>query len=945
MRNRQSDDRTAIGRDVRTLADALGVVLREQSGQTTFEQVEALRTLAKARRAENGESDVEEAKRQPVDNPAGRMDEMVSGMEYAEIVPVLKAFTTYFQLVNIAELKEIVRANRRRAAESGSPVRVESIKDAIRHLKEGLDLPAAQVRAVVESLSIALVFTAHPTEARRRSVQEKLQRISRWLGQLDDAQLAPQVLEELNADIAAEIEILWETDEVRSNRLTVIDEARNVLAYFQPILCDVTPRLYRDLEEALAQYYPGEQFSAPTFLRYGSWVGGDRDGNPTVTLEHTREILKLQRRIALEHYVGCVDELRERLSESSNFIPAPRPLIDSLWRDAEDFPETARRLQQRRALEPFRQKAYYMHERLIRTLAGDSGAIYNSPDEFLADVELLYDSLMACGSKRAADRVMKPLLDKARIFGFHLAHLDIREHKTRYTKALDEILITAGLSAASELPEPERLALLEREIANPRPLLAAHAELTEETETTMGLFRLVADNRKKYGAEAFGTFIMSMAQGPADVLTMLLLAKEAGLFRNGAPAVSSVSIVPLFETISDLEAAPQVLETLLSNEVYRSQLEAQNWRQEVMVGYSDSTKDGGYFTANWKLYLAQKQLAAVAAKHNVSLRLFHGRGGAIGRGGGPANKAILAQPRGTVRGRIKITEQGEVIAARYFDEDLAYRNLEQIVNAVIVASAPGDKQLTHPDLPKWEAIAAGMSDVSFQYYRRLVYDDPDFITFFTEATPIGELSQLNIGSRPPRRSATDRISDLRAIPWVFSWMQSRMVLPGWFGLGKALHTYAEAAEGNSASLSDMYEHWYFFGAVIDNAQMSLAKADMDIAARYVSLVRNAEIADRIFGQIRDEFELTRSMILKVTGQEALLASTPVLQRSIRLRNPYVDPISYLQVELLRRLRALPTETEAASAVWKELHEAQRRDLRDAVLLSVNGIAAGLKNTG
>jgi len=822
---------------------------------------------------------------------------------------------------------------------------VESIRDAIRHFREDLALSADQVRSVITSLSITLVFTAHPTEARRRSVQQKLHRLSEWLAKLDDTQISQQATQNLNADIAAEIEILWETDEVRSMRLTVIDEARNVLSYFQPTLCDVAPRLYRDIEEALAYYYPGETFDIPAFLTFGSWVGGDRDGNPTVTLDHTSEILDLQRHIALEHYVRSVDEMRERLSESTNFFPPPKSLLDSLWRDAQDFPETSKRLQQRRMMEPFRQKAYYMHERLSHTLAGASQGIYSAPEEFLADVELLHTSLIACGSQRAADRVLKPLLAKARIFGFHLAHLDIREHKTKYTDTLDEILVAAGLPVASQLPESERQALLEREIANPRPLLPPYVELSEASLTTMGLFRLVAEKRRKYGSAAFGTFIMSMAQGPSDVLTMLLLAKEAGLYRHGPPTISYVTIVPLFETIADLERAPDVLETLLSNDVYRCQLEARGQQQEVMLGYSDSTKDGGYFTANWKLYVAQKQLAEVAAKHNIHLRLFHGRGGAIGRGGGPANKAILAQPRGTVRGRIKITEQGEVIAARYFDEDLAYRNLEQIVNAVIVASAPSDNDAAHANLAKWESIAASMSDVSFTYYRSLVYDDPDFLTFFTEATPIGELSQLNIGSRPPRRSASDTIGDLRAIPWVFSWMQSRIVLPGWYGLGKALETYANLSAGNLDNLREMYEHWYFFSAVIDNAQMSLAKADMDIARRYVSLVKDRRIAERIFAEICSECERTKSMILAITGQDALLSSTPVLQRSIRLRNPYVDPISYLQVELLRRLRALPTETDSDNNVWQELHEAQRRDLLDAVLLSVNGIAAGLKNTG
>lgn len=946
MNQSVSDEKGAIGRDVRMLGDALGVILREQCGQAVFDQVEKLRRLAKARRAELGEMDIEGTGTDTLSEPARQMNDLVTGMDYAQVVPVLKAFTTYFQLVNLAELKEIVRANRRRAVRTRDAVRVESIRDAVRRLKEELKLDADAVQAIVTSLAVRLVFTAHPTESRRESVQEKLRRLSGWLGRLDEPGLSEQSLADLREDIAAEVEILWETDEVRSTRLTVIDEARNVLEYFRHTLCAVTPRLYADLEIALAEYYPGHSFDIPSILRYGSWVGGDRDGNPTVTLEHTTEILARQRRVAIEHYMEDAATLRQRLSESISYTPAPKPLIDSLWRDAQSMPAIAQRLKLRRALEPYRQKAHYIHERLRQTLEGDGPAAYGSPVELAADIELIYNSLLAAGSRRAAERVIKPLLVKAKVFGFHLAHLDIREHKSKYMSALDEMAEIAGLPIPSKLSDEERVTLLAAELSNPRPLLAAGVELTEDTKTTLGLFQLVAEQRATYGVASLGTFIMSMAQGPADVLAMLLLAKEAGLYNAKRKDALPLTIVPLFETIPDLEAAPRVLDALLSNPAYRAHLEAQKMQQEVMLGYSDSTKDGGYFAANWKLYVAQKELAAVAASHGVHLRLFHGRGGAIGRGGGPANKAITAQPAGTVRGRIKITEQGEVIAARYFDQDIAYRNLEQILHAVIVASAP--KQTTPHEaerLARWERVASWMSDVSHDHYRRLVYNDPDFITFFTEATPIGELSQLNIGSRPPRRTASDKISDLRAIPWVFSWMQSRIVLPGWYGLGRALGEFVDNTPSNLEELRAMYVEWAFFGAVIDNAQMSLSKADMDIATRYVSLVKDRAIADRIFGEIKAEFDLTRSMVLAVTKQKDLLASTPVLQKSIRVRNPYVDPISYLQVELLRRLRELPTESDVAGGVWRELHEAQRRDLRAAVLLSVNGIAAGLKNTG
>ena len=925
--NQQSEGKVSLlARDVRMLGNALGEVLREQGGVALLDTVERIRALTKEAR---GDSQAGQA--------AAELDELFGNMDFASALPVLKAFTTYFQLINLAEQKEIARVNRRRSSEIGEAPRPESIRGAVRTLCNA-GMTALQIRALVETLSIQLVFTAHPTESKRRSVQEKLHRLSDYLSQLDLPLVSQSEQQRLEMDIVAEAEILWQTDEVRQRRLTVLDEAQNILLYFSETLFDVTPRLYEDLSAALAESYPGEAFSVPNFLEFGSWVGGDRDGNPTITLEHTAEVLLMHRELAFSKFIPAVRSLSDRLSQSRHYVGTSDELESSLVSDAALLPEVVAEAVGRSPTEPYRRKCEYIWERLQRTLSGTVGG-YDYAREFTADLEIVQRSLEANKGCFAARRALAPLIVQARLFGFHLARLDIREHKDRYIAALSTVLSTQGVNY-SEMDESAKIALLEKEIAGNRPLIPAHLEYDDETNNTLSLFRLISDQSQTLGAEAFGSCILSMASAVSDVLAVLLLAKEARLAEFSSDCGrSQVDVVPLFETIEDLTNAPQVLDTLMTNPIYRRNLTLRGNQQEVMVGYSDSNKDGGYLTANWRLYVAQAQLAETARKHGITLRIFHGRGGAVGRGGGPAGKAILAQPPGSVQGRLKITEQGEVIAARYFDQEVAYRNLEQIVHAVLLASAEKGHDAPNASQNDWAEAMDELSAAAFHAYRALVYGDPDFVRFFQEATPIGELAQLNIGSRPPKRTASDRIEDLRAIPWVFSWMQSRITLPGWYGIGTALGGYAESSAENLRRLQAMYRDWPFFTTMLDNAQMSLAKADMDIAARYATLVSDQLMAQRIFDTIRSEYTRSVSIINRVIGQESLLDGQPVLKKSIRLRNPYVDPLSYLQVELMTRLRDLPIEGEEESL------KTQRRDLRAAVLLSINGVAAGLKNTG
>ena len=922
-----------LARDVRFLGGVLGEVLREQGGNALFDTVEQIRALTKAAREQPGPG-----------NPEKELDTLFSGMSFAQALPVLKAFTTWFQLVNLAEQKEIARVNRKRAAHVGNLPRPESIRDAVSTLA-ARKITADEMRDLLSRLSIQLVFTAHPTEARRRSVQEKLYRLSDSLDMLAAPFLSAQEQNRIKDEIASNIEVLWQTDEVRQRRLSVIDEAQNALFYFTRTLFRVTPRLYEELADALCEYYPGEQFDLGIFLEYGSWVGGDRDGNPTIALAHTEQILAMHRQTALDLYIPAVRLLSDRLSESTHYATISEELGKSLQADAVLLPDVANAAINRSPTEPYRRKMEFIWERLQRTRnfhapSEKTVGVYETAREFVEDLEIVQRSLQENAGIFTAKRAVAPLIAQAKLFGYHLARLDIREHRDKYLGALATVLHSQGIHWDT-LTEAERIDLLRGEIMGNRPLVPMHLAFDEDTNKTLSLFRLVHRKINDYGEDAFGAFVMSMASKVSDVLAILLLAKDAGLVsREGDVFVSQIDVVPLFETIEDLENAPSILDTLLSDDAYRANVRARGEMQEVMVGYSDSNKDGGYVSATWKLYKAQILLAEVAKTHGISLRIFHGRGGAVGRGGGPAGRAILAQPPGTVNGRIKITEQGEVIAARYFDEEIAARNLEQIVYAVLLASIdrkPGDNDAIPGDNGK---VMDELSQTAFETYRALVYDDSDFARFFQEATPISELSQLNIGSRPPKRTASDRIEDLRAIPWVFSWMQSRITLPGWYGIGTALAEFAGKSAANRETLKTLYETWPFFTAMLDNAQMSLAKADMEIAARYVSLVKNAEIGQRIFGFIRKEYEKSVFWLCEVTGQDALLARTPVLQKSIKLRNPYVDPLSFLQVELLTRLRALPTDDDTNNET-----KAQRRDLRAAVLLSINGVAAGLKNTG
>ena len=936
---------------VRQLGNVLGETIVEQEGQAIFDLVEELRRLTRAQRQG--------------DRSAGTQIERLTAELVEDLdatLGVLKAFTSYFQLVNLAEEQQRVRVVRQRAAraEENGPPMPETIQAAVSRLRTA-GTPGQEMRSLLEEMLIKPVFTAHPTEAKRRTILLKLLDLSRLLRELDDHVLLPSEKTRTWEQIREIVVSLWQSDVNRERRPDVLDEVREGLYFFDTTLFDLLPEIYDELQRALLKEYPDEgggpadtAVSLPTFLRYGSWIGGDRDGNPFVTQDVTEGALRQQKQQALELYRRTVVGMYGHLSVARTRGGFSQAFLDSLAHDIEHAPLGEKARLDRFALEPYRQKMILIYRRLGATLTQNRESwhtqrpdpwAYQNAGEFIKDLELIQNSLRQNRGNRLAEGRFARLVQQARIFGFHLASMDIRQHSGRHLEAVAELLQRYYRPQNSnfnymKLSEADKTRLLVEEIESPRPL-TARLQYSSETNETVALFRLIRQAHERIAPEAIGAYIISMTTSVSHVLEVLLLAKDADLF-------GKIDIAPLFETIEDLVGAPAIMRALFESPIYRKHLALRGNRQEIMIGYSDSNKDGGFLRSSWSLYQAQQDLASTCRAYDVKLTLFHGRGGSIGRGGGPSNRAILAQPPGSVQGRIKITEQGEVISARYSNRAVAQRHLEQLVNAVLQASCETyqdslegkaeDEPSSHATARSWSEILDAASERSEQKYRTLV-ESPAFLRYFHEATPIEQLAQMNIGSRPAKRRQTSDISDLRAIPWVFAWTQSRVNLPGWYGLGTGLGT--ESPQQMSV-LQEMYREWPFFRTVIDRAQLSMRRADMTIAALYASLAEPAT-QRAVFAEIMEEFRRAERLVLEITGQAALLDNEPWLQRSINLRNPYVDPLNYIQVALLNKQRIASGEKSTATGE----HEGPDVDprWRQAILLSINGIAAGLQATG
>jgi phosphoenolpyruvate carboxylase len=779
------------------------------------------------------------------------------------------------------------------------------------------------MQALLDALSIELVLTAHPTESRRRTVISKLQRLAHLLDRLSHGRVSARQQKKLRDAIRAEVVSLWLTDRHRTARLAATDEVRTGLYFVSSVFWEALPAIYDDLEDALAAHYPG--LRAPSaWLRLASWMGGDRDGNPNVTHRVTAETLRLHRGLAVEKHRESLQSLARHLSISDHRLPPP-PELTKWIESRRPFPPHVAFIEERYVAESYRLVLSLLAGDLAEASSDDMTARLLERGEhharvdtrdLLGPVEMIAAHLPPSLARNEIERVQRQL----HIFGLQSMRLDIREESGRLNASLGEILRALHLADDfTSMPVEEKLPLLTRLLSGPLPPLSPNPGVTAEAAETWSVFQLIWRVKEVFGAELLGPFVISMCRSECDVLAVLLLARWKGCDQG-------MQIVPLFETIDDLQAAPAILERLYSLPLYLEHLHTCGDEQMVMIGYSDSNKDGGYVTANWSLYQAQEQVTRVSQEHAIALTIFHGRGGTIARGGGPANRAIRAQPPGSVNGRFRLTEQGETIAGRYSNPELAHRHLEQLVHAVLTASSPQEVKEVPP---VWREMMDGMSAVGFRKYRELVYETPGFIDFWQAATPLDEIKRLHIGSRPAARGQSSAVTKIRAIPWVFSWMQSRFNLPGWYGFGSAL-----VAVQDQALLREMYRGWLLFKTMIDNTEMSLIKADMDIASLYVGLVPDQEMGRRFYNTILDEYQRTREAVLSISGHAYLLDAEPVTQNAVLVRNPYVDPLNYVQVEMLRRLRALPDPDGE-----------QARAIREVVTITINGIAAGLRNTG
>ncbi|MGA2012140.1 MAG: phosphoenolpyruvate carboxylase [Solirubrobacteraceae bacterium] len=860
------------------------------------------------------------------DAAADRLTELVAGLGLAETQVLVRALTRWFQLVNLAEDSERVRRVRGRDAQHPDRPRGGSLREAIADYHSA-GVTADELAEVLAVAELRLVMTAHPTEARRRTTIDKLARVFGVLRELDDRAAADQA--DARRRLLATVAELWGSDDLRAIELTVADEVRGGLIHFASTLAVTVPRIYRELEQAVAEFYPGADGRpsprVPPLLGFGSWIGGDRDGNPFVTPQTTVQALELMREHCLRLLEAGLEQLAGRLSLSQR-LTGPAPELEPILSGGRArFPQLADQLDALNPEEPYRRALTFMRERVRDTFTRAPGA-YLDPPELLDDLERVERSLLEGPGALAAGAELRDLIRQVEVFGFHYARLDIREHARIHRRSLAEIYGSLGVCPEYEtLAEVQRRALLQAQIADRRPLIPADIErFSDSTRETILTFRMLRERLGEANRGAIQTYIISGTEGPCDLLEVLLLMKEASLCRAGGQ-LAQLRIVPLFEAGATLAAAPETIDAVLSMPVYRQALRAIGGEQEIMIGYSDSNKDVGYLASAWAAYTAQLELAAVMRRHGVSWCFFHGRGGAVGRGGGPTRGAILALPPGTVQGRLKMTEQGEVLTAKYAVAEIAHRELELATSATLATG----RSFPHAESETFERLLAEMAADSERLYRSIVHDDPDFASFFEAVTPVHEISRLRLGSRPAKRTRAGGIGDLRAIPWVFSWTQSRIVLPAWLGLGTALRSARE--RHGLALLRQMDDEWPFFTSLLANAEMGCAKADLGIARRYVSLWSDAPARERIWSALEAELERTIEELVLVGGGRRLLERDPVLQSSIDRRNPLVDPLSFIQVELLRRLREHP--------------DGAPEELGRVSLLTVNGIASGLRNTG
>ena len=988
-------------------------VLREECGQQMVDLLKQLRDLCSP-------------EGQAIDGQASKVSKLIEQLGINEAIRAARAFALYFQLINIIEqdyeqrqqltryesepdptigetLPDIIFSSTNKTDDSpvnsgvGSDLLTKSWSAKPNKKQTGtfaslfpqlfrLNVPPGHIQRLIDQLDVRLVFTAHPTEIVRHTIRNKQRRVVKLLQKLDvvekryagkTAGVYPWEVSELRDKLLEEIRLWWRTDELRQFKPSVLDEVEYALHYFQEVLFESIPGLYQRLQYALRGTFPWLKPPRNNFCTFGSWVGSDRDGNPSVTPEITWQTACYQREIVLSKYIDSVGKIIELLSVSLQWSDVLPDLLESLELEQSQLSEVYEELALRYSQEPYRLKLAYVLKRLENTrdrnvavrqretLKDDQTPIYNSGEEFLGELRLIQRNLAETG---LSCQELDNLICQAEIFGFNLTKLDVRQESTRHSDTINEIVEYLGCFERSynELSEAERVNWLIEELRTRRPLIPGELPFSEKSNDIIRTMRLVRSLQQEFGKNICQTYIISMSREVSDVLEVLLLAKEAGLYDPGT-AIGSIQVVPLFETVEDLQRSQTVMRQLFELPLYRALLAGgyeafENLQigdkqdntpisygltpnlQEVMLGYSDSNKDSGFLSSNWEIHKAQKSLQSIAEEYGIDLRIFHGRGGSVGRGGGPAYEAILAQPGNSINGRIKITEQGEVLASKYSLQDLALYNLETITTAVIQASL---LRTGFDDIEPWNQIMEELAARSRAHYRSLIYEQPDFIDFFHEVTPIEEISQLQISSRPARRpSGKKGLSSLRAIPWVFSWTQTRFLLPAWYGIGTGLKEFLdEAPQDNMELLRYFYVKWPFFKMVISKAEMTLAKVDIQMARHYVEELSKAENKPRfekVFEQILREFHLTKDLVLQITGHEKLLDGDPVLQRSVQLRNGTIVPLGFIQVSLLKRLRYSRNSSYTSGVIDSRY---SKGELLRGALLTINGIAAGMRNTG
>lgn len=943
----QSDSAEPLRHDIRLLGRLLGEVIEECEGKRVFDTIETLRRTAVKFRREGDDAD------------SKLLEQRVKRLQGSDPNSVARAFSYFLHLANIAEDRDQNRRQRARALTDDTPAR-GSLREAIQILG-GQGVSVARIRRLLADACVMPVLTAHPTEVQRKSTLDVHREISTALAQRE-AQLTPDELAELDTALLGRVATLWQTRMLRYTRLTVADEIENALSYYRSTFLQVIPRLYGDLSKLLNRE-SAKPFAAPPpplepFLRMGSWIGGDRDGNPNVDATTLERALLRQATVLFEHYLQEVHALGAELSITTLLIAADPELLALAERSGDDSPH--------RRDEPYRRALVGIYARLAATalrLTGQNLArrstvaapAYDAPQELAADLAVIAASLGAHHGAPLAKLRLSGLQQAVEVFGFHLATVDLRQSSDVHEAALAELFSRAGVTHNGKpldylaLSEDERVDLLRAELAQARPLASPWIAYTEDTTRELAVLRAAAAGRARYGKQAVRQTIVSHTETLSDLLEVMVLQKEAGLIAPAGqdiPAEDGLMVVPLFETIPDLQRGADIMAAWLDLPEIRQRVKlAQNGAQEVMLGYSDSNKDGGFLTSNWSLYQAERALVDVFSARNVRLRLFHGRGGSVGRGGGSSFDAILAQPPGTVAGQIRLTEQGEVIQSKYKDAEVGRWHLELLIAATLESSlAPRAEATSAEDahMAHHGPAMSFMSDTAQRTYRGLVYDTPGFAEYFFAATPISEIAGLNIGSRPASRKKGQRIEDLRAIPWGFSWAQCRLMLTGWYGMGSAIEAYLETGapdaprsrRGRLAQLREMARDWPAFRTLLSNMEMVLAKSDLAIAARYAQLVPQRALRERIFGAISAEHGRTVAM-LKLLTQRELLADNPTLQIALRERFAYIDPLNYLQIDLIRRHRAAQKNPSA---------EVDKRVQR-AIHLTINGIAAGLRNSG